>query len=186
MRSPSTSAGTAAPAGPRGADGGDPICRTARPRRPGGARRFSPARSDSSGVAIGIAGASIGANVARAAAADDPAIRSLALLSPGLDYRSLRTEAAMQKYGARPALLRGRQQRSLRAAIGARTRDARRRSARGADARARRPRHDDAQPRSRSRARRWWTGFNARCYDQLSSQHQISGWSRFATARRAP
>ena len=32
---------------------------------------------------------------------------SMALLSPGLDYRGLRTEAAMKKYGARPALLVG-------------------------------------------------------------------------------
>ncbi len=56
-------------------------------------------------TAIGIAGASVGANVAIAEAASDPAIKSLALLSPGLDYRSLRAEAAMRKYGARPALL---------------------------------------------------------------------------------
>jgi pimeloyl-ACP methyl ester carboxylesterase len=55
--------------------------------------------------AIGIAGASIGANVAVLEAADDPAIRSLVLLSAGLDYRSLRSAAAMQKYGARPAFL---------------------------------------------------------------------------------
>jgi hypothetical protein len=27
------------------------------------------------------------------------------LLSPGLDYRSLRTDAALRKYGGRPALL---------------------------------------------------------------------------------
>jgi dienelactone hydrolase len=55
--------------------------------------------------AIGIAGASIGANVALLHAAGDPAVRSLALLSPGLDYRALRTEAAVKKYGARPVLL---------------------------------------------------------------------------------
>ena len=40
-------------------------------------------------------------------AADDPGVRSIALLSPGLDYRGLRTEAAMKKYGGRPALLIG-------------------------------------------------------------------------------
>jgi dienelactone hydrolase len=55
--------------------------------------------------AIGIAGASIGANMAVIDAADDPNVRSIALLSPGLDYRSLRTEAPMKKFGARPALL---------------------------------------------------------------------------------
>lgn len=56
-------------------------------------------------ASLGIAGASIGANVALAAAAADPAIRSLALLSPGLNYHSLRADAAMRTYGARPALL---------------------------------------------------------------------------------
>jgi len=54
---------------------------------------------------IGIAGASLGANIAIAAAAADPSIRSLALLSPSLEYRELRAEAPMRKYGARPALL---------------------------------------------------------------------------------
>lgn len=55
--------------------------------------------------AIGIAGASIGANVAILEAASDPAIKTVALLSPGLDYRSLRIDAAMRKYAERPALL---------------------------------------------------------------------------------
>ena len=54
---------------------------------------------------LGIAGASIGANMAVIDAADDPNVQSIALLSPGLDYRGLRTEAAMKKFGARPALL---------------------------------------------------------------------------------
>jgi dienelactone hydrolase len=54
---------------------------------------------------IGVAGASIGANVALLDAADDPGVISVALLSPGIDYKGLRTEAAMKKYGARPALL---------------------------------------------------------------------------------
>jgi acetyl esterase/lipase len=56
---------------------------------------------------IGIAGASIGANLAVLDAADDPGVLSIALLSPGLDYKGLRTEAAMKKFGARPALLAG-------------------------------------------------------------------------------
>jgi dienelactone hydrolase len=55
--------------------------------------------------AIGAAGASIGANVAILAASTDPAIRSLALLSPGLDYRSLRVEAPFRQLGDRPVLL---------------------------------------------------------------------------------
>jgi dienelactone hydrolase len=54
---------------------------------------------------LGIAGASIGANMAIIDAADDRAVQSIALLSPGLDYRGLRTEAAMKKLGARAVLL---------------------------------------------------------------------------------
>jgi hypothetical protein len=40
-------------------------------------------------------------------AADDPGVMSLALLSPGLDYKGVRTEAAMKKYGGRSVLLIG-------------------------------------------------------------------------------
>lgn len=54
---------------------------------------------------IGLAGASVGANLVVTAAAGDPAVRSIALLSAGLEYRGLRVEAAMKKYGTRPALL---------------------------------------------------------------------------------
>jgi hypothetical protein len=56
---------------------------------------------------MGMAGASIGANLALLDAAEDPGVMSIALLSPGLDYRGLRTEAAMKKYGGRSALLVG-------------------------------------------------------------------------------
>ncbi len=68
------------------------------------AKRFLSGRSEVS-HAIGIAGASVGANLALIAAADDPTIRSVALLSPGLDYLGLKTEPAMRKYTDRPALL---------------------------------------------------------------------------------
>jgi hypothetical protein len=34
-------------------------------------------------------------------------VLAVALLSPGLEYRGLRTEPAMKKYAARPALLMG-------------------------------------------------------------------------------
>lgn len=72
------------------------------------ARAFLSSRSDLVRPAvIGIAGASMGANVAMLAAATDPTIKSLALLSPGMEYKSLRADAAMRKYGARPALLIG-------------------------------------------------------------------------------
>ncbi len=69
------------------------------------ARRFLSGRSDVMPSRIAIAGASIGANLAALAAADDPTIVSVALLSPSLDYRGLRIEAAVRKYGARPLLL---------------------------------------------------------------------------------
>ncbi len=69
------------------------------------ARAFLATRREVAPNRIGIAGASIGANLAILFAAGDPTVRSLALLSPGIDYRGLRPEAAMKKYGDRPALL---------------------------------------------------------------------------------
>lgn len=69
------------------------------------ARRYLGARGDVQPSRIGIAGASLGANLAALAAAADPAIRSLVLLSPSLDYRGVRIEAAVRTYGSRPALL---------------------------------------------------------------------------------
>ena len=55
--------------------------------------------------AVGVAGASLGANLTVVAAAADPAIRSIALVSPSLDYRGVRIDAPMSEYGSRPALL---------------------------------------------------------------------------------
>ncbi len=69
------------------------------------ARAFLTSRPDLGVTTVGIAGASVGANLAVLAAAADPSVRSMALLSPGLDYRNLHTEAAMKRYGERPALL---------------------------------------------------------------------------------
>lgn len=55
---------------------------------------------------IGLAGASLGANLALLVAAALPSVRALALLSPSLDYRGVRIDQAMLKrYGARPAWL---------------------------------------------------------------------------------
>ena len=68
------------------------------------ARRFLAMRSDVMPSRIGIAGASIGANLAALAAADG-GFASVALLSPSLDYRGLRIEAAARKYGNKPMLL---------------------------------------------------------------------------------
>ncbi len=69
------------------------------------ARRYLATRGDVVPSRIGIAGASIGANLAVLEASADSAVASLALLSPSTDYRGLRIDAAMKKYGARPALL---------------------------------------------------------------------------------
>lgn len=54
---------------------------------------------------LGVAGASLGANLAVLAAAADARVRSIALVSPSLDYRGVRIEAPLRQYGARPALL---------------------------------------------------------------------------------
>ncbi len=69
------------------------------------ARAYLAARPEIVPSRIGMAGASLGANVAVLAAVNDPAVRSLALLSASLDYRGLRIEQAVQKYGGRPALI---------------------------------------------------------------------------------
>ena len=61
--------------------------------------------ADVRGGSIGIAGASLGANLVAVAAAADSSVRSIALVSPSLDYRGLRIEEPMRAYGARPALL---------------------------------------------------------------------------------
>jgi dienelactone hydrolase len=69
------------------------------------ARAYLAARPEVNPARIGMAGASLGANVAVLAAANDPSVRSLALLSVSLDYRGLRLEQALKNYASRPALL---------------------------------------------------------------------------------
>lgn len=54
---------------------------------------------------IAIIGASIGANVALQAAAADPQIPVVVLLSPGKSYRGIRTDTALLDYGKRPILI---------------------------------------------------------------------------------
>ena len=66
---------------------------------------FLIARPDVRPWAVGVAGASLGANLAAIAASADPRIRSLALISPSLDYRGIRMEAPLRQYAERPALL---------------------------------------------------------------------------------
>ena len=69
------------------------------------ARRYLSGRGDVRPGRIGFAGASMGANLVALAAASDATVPSVALLSPSLDYRGLRIQAAVRKYGARPMLL---------------------------------------------------------------------------------
>jgi len=69
------------------------------------ARAYLAARPEVAAGRIGIAGASVGANIAAIAGGNDAAVRSLALLSPSLEYRNLRIEPALRKFGSRPALL---------------------------------------------------------------------------------
>ncbi len=54
---------------------------------------------------IAIIGASIGANVALQAAAADPQIPVVVLLSPGKIYRGIRTDTALLDYGKRTILI---------------------------------------------------------------------------------
>ena len=54
---------------------------------------------------IAVAGASLGASAAVLAAADASAVRGLALLSLVSDYRGVRIDAAVRKYGGRPMFL---------------------------------------------------------------------------------
>jgi dienelactone hydrolase len=65
--------------------------------------RFQPPETRPS--AIGVAGASLGATLAVLVASVDPNVRSIALISPSLDYRGARLETPFTRYGERPALL---------------------------------------------------------------------------------
>ncbi len=88
-----------------GFEGGEAPDYSALVRDVAAARRYLASRGDVQQSRVGVVGASIGANLAVLQASADPSIASLALLSPSLDYRGLRIEAAMKKYGGRPALL---------------------------------------------------------------------------------
>ena len=58
-----------------------------------------------SGRGIALVGASLGASAAIMAAAESPAVRGVALLSPASDYRGVRIDAALRKYAGRPMFL---------------------------------------------------------------------------------
>jgi len=66
------------------------------------AAQWLVSRPNVRGDAVAIVGASLGASLALLAAVDLPQVRFLALLSPSLDYRGLRTDAALiKRLGAR-------------------------------------------------------------------------------------
>ncbi len=69
------------------------------------ATKFIRSREEIDPDRIVLMGASIGANIAINAAAKDPDIAGVALLSPGLDYRGVKTEEAVKQYGARPLFI---------------------------------------------------------------------------------
>jgi alpha-beta hydrolase superfamily lysophospholipase len=69
------------------------------------ARRFLVGRTDVVPGRVGLAGASLGANLVALLAASDPSVTSVALLSPSLDYRGVRIEPAVRKLAGRPLLL---------------------------------------------------------------------------------
>lgn len=54
---------------------------------------------------IGIVGASIGANIALNFADVNKDIKAVILLSPGLNYRNVKTEGTMKTYSGRPVLI---------------------------------------------------------------------------------
>ena len=57
------------------------------------------------GARTAVIGASIGSNMALRTGANEPAIKTVALLSPGLDYRRVTTDDAITEYGSRPILI---------------------------------------------------------------------------------
>jgi alpha-beta hydrolase superfamily lysophospholipase len=87
------------------AGGGDSPDYSAMIRDVSAARRYLASRSDVVQSRVGMAGASLGANLAVLETSGDSSVASLVLLSPSLDYRGLRIEAAFRKVGDRPVLL---------------------------------------------------------------------------------
>lgn len=67
--------------------------------------RYFSARREVDAKRTAVVGASIGANMALITGALQPAIKTVVLLSPGLDYRGVTTEGAVVDYGDRPVLI---------------------------------------------------------------------------------
>lgn len=60
---------------------------------------------EADGERVAVIGASIGANVALVYGSLEPSVKTLVLLSPGLEYRGVATAEAMNLYGPRPLLI---------------------------------------------------------------------------------
>ena len=54
---------------------------------------------------IAFVGASVGANLALVASSNEPSVRTAVLLSPGLNYAGVKTQAAINSIGDRPVLI---------------------------------------------------------------------------------
>ncbi len=70
-----------------------------------GAVSYIVARPETKAGAVGVLGASLGASLAVLAAAGDPQVRSLALISPTSEYRGLRIDNVLRQFGARPVYM---------------------------------------------------------------------------------
>ena len=57
------------------------------------------------GAHTAVIGGSIGSNMALLTGVDQPLINTVALLSPGLDYRGVLTEPEIEAFGNRPVLI---------------------------------------------------------------------------------
>lgn len=56
-------------------------------------------------TSVTLVGAELGANLAINEAADDPSIRNVVMLSPGIDVKGVITTDAVKRYGARPLMI---------------------------------------------------------------------------------
>ena len=63
------------------------------------------ARPETDGERIGIAGASIGANLAIRGGSRYPQVKSVVMLSPALDYRGITSAEALSNYGQRATMI---------------------------------------------------------------------------------
>jgi dienelactone hydrolase len=66
---------------------------------------YLAARPDVDDTRIAVIGASMGANMSLSIASENPQIRAVGLLSPGLDYFHVTTLDKMNAYGSRPVLI---------------------------------------------------------------------------------